>query len=76
MTKDERATLRLAFLTAPIADVPLSVEEACAFTGWSETKLMGSTIPRAKIDGRVTFLRSQIIAYVKARTPHLMEDVA
>jgi hypothetical protein len=71
MTKDERAALRLAFLTAPIEDVPMSTEEACAFTGWGQTKLLGSTIPRAKIDGRVTFLRSEIIAYIKARTPNL-----
>jgi hypothetical protein len=73
MTKDDRAALRLAFLTAPIDDVPMSVDEACAFTGWGETKLLASTIPRAKIDGRVTFLRSQIIAHIKAHTPHLLE---
>lgn len=66
MSTDDRAALRIAFLTSAI-DCPMSVEELMAFTGWSETKLMRSTIPRGKDEGRVFFMKSQVTLWFTLR---------
>jgi hypothetical protein len=70
----DRAELRLAFLTAPIEDVPMEADEAAVFMGWSVSKLRTSHAPRATIEHRVTFLRSQLIAYLKANHTYLLDE--
>lgn len=73
MSKDEKAALRAALIAGP-ADCPMSVDETCAFVGWSESSLMASTIPRGKEQGRVYFMKSQVQKWLLAHTPHKVDD--
>lgn len=72
----ERRALRLAFLTAPIDDVPMSLDEAAVFVDWSPNKLEMSNAPRAKIGNRVVFLRSQLILFIKHNHTIILDEVA
>jgi hypothetical protein len=75
MTKDEKAAFRLALIASPV-DCPMSVDETCAFVGWSESSLIASTIPRGKEQGRVYFMKSQVQAWLLAHMPHKVEWAA
>jgi hypothetical protein len=66
LTKAERAALREAFLRAPLEDLPLELPEAAALVGWLPSRLYMSNVPRARIDKRITFLRSQLVRFMKA----------
>lgn len=54
-------------------DQVLDVEGACAFLKVSESWLRRSDVPRAKLGGRVVFLRSQLLAYVARRLSHRVD---
>lgn len=71
---DEKKKLRWELICSGAPDVPMSVAEAALFLGWSESKLEESNIPRGKVDGRVVFLRSQLIKYIEGNTPHLIKS--
>lgn len=75
MTPADRLAFRATLIAGP-TDCPLSVEEACAFVGWSESFLMASTCPRGKEKGRVYFMKSQINAWLLAQMPFKVEKVA
>jgi hypothetical protein len=55
-------------------DEIFNMEDAAAFFGKASASwLQRSDIPRAKIGGRVVFLRSQLIAYVVAHLSHRID---
>jgi len=52
----------------------MEADEAAVLVGWSETKLRRSNAPRAVVEHRVTFLRSQLIASLKANHTYLLDE--
>lgn len=61
-------------MTVDLHDEVLEVKEAAAFIRMSEEWLERSDVPRAKLGRRVLFLRSELLAYVKARLTHSVLD--
>ena len=75
MTDTERAALRRDFILSA-NDVPLTVDEARALTGWSETKLLATTIPRGKDGNRTYFMKSQLVLWLLLHTNQRLDPSA
>lgn len=72
--KPDYASVRLAVIGGA-GDCPLSPAEAAALMGVSESWLRASDVPRAKVAGHPKYMKSQCLAYVRARLSHrIMEQ--
>lgn len=70
MTSQDREALRRE-LIVHAEEAVLDIEEAAALMGVSTTWLKRSDVPRAPVAG-VKFLKSQCLAYVRARLTHVI----
>lgn len=73
LTEYQRMVLR-ATVIAGATDCTLTPEEAAAFLGRSTSYLRASDFPRAIIDHRVYYLKSELLKGVRAKLSHRILD--